>query len=731
MMLPRHAILPMLVALAVGVAAQEPAPPAQAPSFSSEVEVVVVDVVVTTKGGGPLPDLRREDFSVSEDGVPQDVQTFDVVDAGSGTAEEEEATEDEPAAKVSFNTGPRDMSSRSFVLVFDQDHLSPVGAIRAKAAIAQFLGFGPRDGDTVMIVGTGGGSWWVTRAGEAKTELAALLKGLQGRYTATDTPDRITDWEAMRIWGERDPLVQEQVRRRFETYATGRQRMAEGLPVRGQERLTDAGGNELVTSEEILARAQEVYQVSLVRNRTTLLSLARVLDSMGAVRGRKTLVLFSEGFVRDTRLAEFDTVIGTAQRANVALYFVDVRGLEAMASSATAQFGTQLPGADVAESMTQGLASAAGASDLANSTGGFSIRNTNDLERGMLRIAQEARHYYLLGYVSKNTRSDGRWRKIGVKVRRPDVEVRARQGYFAPGGKKAGAERVAGTWRPGLQQALDSPYEFQGVPLRLTHHVFGEAEGASGKTRALLTAAIDIRGLAFADENGRSVDTLEYLLVVVHRDTQEVHRRDQKVELQLSPEARATLEAQWLAVDRELALAPGAYQARLVVRDKRGGTIGTVRHDFEVAGLGAWRTSTPVLSDALEPKVEGAPLRPVVAARRTFAPDGTLYYQFEVYGSGRDPASGQPRVSAGFAVRAADGRVVTRGQPAEIRPTPEGRLLRLGKVPLQVVPPGRYELVLDLRDEVTGREMEVREPFSVEPLPGAPRASEMRSGERP
>jgi VWFA-related protein len=719
-MLPARPSALLMVAglLAAAVRAQEPAPP---PTFGSEVEVVVVDVVVTAKGGAPLPDLRREDFSVTEDGAPQELQTFDAVDVGAGAPSEEEEPAG-PAPKVSLNTGPQAMSARSFVLVFDQDHLSPVGAFRAKAAVGQFLGFGPRDGDTVMLVGTGGGSWWVTRAGEAKTELGALLKGMHGRYTVQDTPDRITDWEAMRIWQDRDPVVQEQVRRRFETYATGRQRMAEGFPVRGTDRLTDSAGKELVDSDEILNRAQEVYQLSMVRNRATLVSLARVLDSMGAVRGRKTLVLFSEGFLRDTRLEEYDTVIRTAQRANVAVYFVDVRGLEGMPSSATAQFGTQLPASDVAEQMTAGLVSAAGAEDLAGSTGGFSIKNTNDLERGLLKIAQEARHYYLLGYVPKTPRNDGRWRKIGVKVARPDVDVRARQGYFSAGGKKT--DRVSGTWRPGLQQALDSPYEFQGVPLRLTHHVFGEA--APGKARALLTAEVDIRGLAFAEEKGLSVDTLEYLLVAVHRETGEFQRQDQKLELKLPPDVRASLQAKWLAVDRELELASGDYQARLVVRDKRSGAIGSLRHDFVVPDLRAWRASTPVLSDALVPKVEGAPMRPVVAARRTFAPGASLYYQFEVYGSGRDPASGQPRVTAGFTLRAGDGTVLTRGQPAPIRPTAEGRLARLGMVPLQAAPPGRYELVLDLHDEVTGREMEIREPFSVEPVAGAPRASGAR-----
>jgi hypothetical protein len=247
----------------------------------------------------------------------------------------------------------------------------------------------------------------------------------------------------------------------------------------------------------------------------------------------------------------------------------------------------------------------------------------------------------------------------------------------------------------------------------LTHHLFGEA--APGKARALLTAEVDIRGLAFEERKERSANTLEYLLAVVHRESGEFQRHDQKIELQLPPQVRASLEARGLPVSREFELAPGRYQARLAVRDTRGGTVGSIRHDFDVPDLGGWRVSTPVLSDALEPRTEGAPLAPVIPARRAFAGD-TLYYQFEVYGSGRDAASGMPRVSAGFTLQARDGTPVLRGAPAPIRPTPEGRLARLGRVPLAGTPPGQYELVLDLRDEVTGRAMEVRERFSIEAL---------------
>jgi len=201
---------------------------------------------------------------------------------------------------------------------------------------------------------------------------------------------------------------------------------------------------------------------------------------------------------------------------------------------------------------------------------------------------------------------------------------------------------------------------------------------------------------------------------VVHRESGEFQRHDQRLELKLPPDGRTALEKRWLPASRELELAPGDYRAKLVVRDKGSGVLGSISHEFDVPDLRGWRTSTPVLTDALEPRVEGQPLRPVVPARRTFAPSATLYFQFEVYGSANDPASGLPRVSSGFTLQASDGRVLSQGQPAIIRPTPEGRLARIGGIPLKGMAPGRYELVLDVRDEVSGRSLVVREPFSIE-----------------
>ena len=90
MTLSKRAVL-LVVSLAASAAAQEPRRTPEAPRFPSDVELVVVDVVVTAKGGAPLAGLRAEDFKVTEDGVPQEVGTFEAIDVSAETGEVESA----------------------------------------------------------------------------------------------------------------------------------------------------------------------------------------------------------------------------------------------------------------------------------------------------------------------------------------------------------------------------------------------------------------------------------------------------------------------------------------------------------------------------------------------------------------------------------------------------------------------------------------------------------------
>jgi hypothetical protein len=516
----------------------------------------------------------------------------------------------------------------------------------------------------------------------------------------------------MRIHVYRDRQVEERVARRFDTYGvTARQSAQETQPY--------ADGDPYVQ-----ARAADVYYQAASRNRITLQVLERVLMSLAATRGRKSLILVSQGFIYDPQLDEFKTVVQTSRRSNVAMYFVDTRGLGGMPLFATAEFGPAIDNQDIGAAFGDEFEQSAGAETLAADSGGFSVKNTNDLGRGFDRIANETKSYYLIGYHPNNPKEDGKFRKIEVKVARKDTRVRARKGYFAPlpGGVVNVRKDAPGD--PDIQAALDSPYEEKDIPLRMSAWVFEET--LLGKANTIVATDVDVREFAFQEQDGRFLNALEFLLVVAHLESGEFFRFDQKVEMKLLPATRERLGKSWFPIVREFELAPGAYQAKIVVRDGNSKRIGTVVHEFSVPDLTKLRTSSIILSDTLQPDKAGERPRPALVVRRTFAPDTTLYAQFEVYGAEKEKGSGMPKVSAGYQIRRDDGTVITRMAPTQILPTSLGKLSRLVGTELRDATPGSYEFVLELRDEIGGGSVEIREPFQVDAgavQPGAPAAT--------
>jgi len=223
-------------------------------------------------------------------------------------------------------------------------------------------------------------------------------------------------------------------------------------------------------------------------------------------------------------------------------------------------------------------------------------------------------------------------------------------------------------------------------------------------------------------------NTLDFLIVVAHRETGEFFRYDQKIEMNLMPATKERLAAQWFPIVRDFELAPGGYQAKIVVRDKNSGKIGTVIHEFEVADLSQFRTSTPVITDTLQPDQEKKDVpRPAIIVRRTFAPGTTLFASFEVYGATKEKPTGMPKVSAGYVVRRADGSPVVEVAPSRINPTSLGKLSRIVGTRLPAEATGDLEFVLSVKDEISGKTLEVKEPFTV--AAGAAKAAAPPTGE--
>ena len=711
-------LLAGLILVPVALLAQAPSPPRPSPSpasgeatptFPSQIELVTVDLVVTDKKGAPIPDLKATDFVVSEDGDPQTIASFEAVQLPATPS----ATPKEPP-RISTNNEPEARTGRTFVILFDTIHLAPPQAQRAKVAVAEFLKNGVREGDRVTLIGTGGEVWWSTRMESGRDALMAMLKRLDGRYIPDMAPDRMSDYEAMRIHVYHDTQVEAQVSRRFDTYGASTRGSQGGNSQ--SDSISAMGGDPMVQG-----KASEVYFQSVSRNRITLQILERTLTSLASTKGRKSLILVSEGFIYDPNLDEFKKAVQASRRSNVAIYFLDTRGLTGMPDYFTAQFGPPIDTQDIGAAFVDQLAASEGSESLAADTGGFSVKNTNDLGKGIQRIADESRVYYLLGYNSTHTQRDGRFRKIKVELPgRKGLQLRYRKGYFAPleGGKSA-LDKRTGPGDPDIQAALDSPYAEDQISLRMTSYVFDET--ILGKASVMIATDVDISGFKFDEKEGRFLDTLEVLLVVAHRETGEFFRYDQQVQMKLLPATRERLGRSWFPVVRDFELAPGGYQAKIVVRDKNSGRIGTVVHEFEVPDISQFRVSTPIISDALQPSPEGekAVPRPVLSIRRSFASGSTIYAEFDVYGAAKDKASGMPKVSAGYVIRRLDGTVQAIVAPTPIKPTSIGKLSRLVGTRLVAAEPGDYEFVLTVRDEITGKTLELKEPFTVTPAPSA------------
>src|SRR5260221_306310 len=299
--------------------AQEP--PA---TFPARVEQVTVDVVVADKTGIPITGLRQEELEVYENGVRQAIVSFDGVEVPAApTAEPARPT------RISTNT-TKDERGRTFVIVFDDLHLTVFTALEARAAVASFLKTGTREGDRVTLMATGGGTRWSARMEAGREQMIELVKRLVGRYVPDTSRERLSEYEAMRIDAFRDETIMDRVRRRYETAAVVTTQQV------GQSR-TGAQG---VDDPTVTMRAAEGYFAATSRNRISLQAIERSLNALVSLKGRKSLILVSNGFIYDPNLNEFKRLIEASRRASTAIYFVNGRGLERLHLSLASDMST-------------------------------------------------------------------------------------------------------------------------------------------------------------------------------------------------------------------------------------------------------------------------------------------------------------------------------------------------------------------------------------------------------
>lgn len=682
--------------------------PQKSPPFRTEAELVAVDVVVLDQEGNPVPGLTAADFTVSEEGRSQTVQFFQPVVAAGGPAA---ADERRRGYRYSTNVGADARPVRSFVLFYDDVHLTHEQGERAKRALEAFLQDEARAGDLVSIVAPGRALRWHARLPAGTAELQQVLGALQGTFVPDVTRERISDYEAYRIHVMSDEQMAERVGRRFSNYqVAGR----DPVDLRRDEgpRPEKKGGTAGLIEPLVHFRAAEAYGRAVTRNRLTLSALTRTIESMASARGRKSIVVMSPGFILDQELTLYREVEDAARRANVALYFVDARGLEVQSVFGSAELGTPLDSRDVGAANADLALEAEGAASLAESSGGFSVRNRNDLAAGLRRIARESQVHYLLGYRPAGRTPDGRFRRIHVQVNRPGLQVRARKGYYAGGVPRPDDAATVGE----LQLALESPYDLGPLPVRAAAFVFAPVN--AGARSVLLAVEADLRAFELKPAPLALTDILDLRILVTNPATGEARRYEGAVEMTLRSGVPSAETSAWYPTAQPFDLVPGRYQARVAIRDRNSGRIGAVTHDFDVPSPRGLTLSSVILTDTIETPalLSPGPPRPVLIVRRLLSPGATLYYQFSVYDAGRT-AAGETRVKAGHVLRRADGTIVKELEPTPLAPGAAG-LSRFAGLSLAGAPAGEYELVISVADEVRGQAVTVREPFAIaEPRP--------------
>jgi len=446
----------LLVWLAQGQAPPSPPPqqPQPPPRFRTETNLVRVDVYAT-KDGAPVQDLAAQDFEIFEDGTSQKIASFEhivVLPAGP------DAGLIEPSSPSQANQLAGDPKRRVFVVFLDTHNVPYEGSHAIKEPLIHLMQTVMGDDDLVAVMTPDMGPDQMTFG--RRTQV--IEKGLRDNW----------------YWGRRDEILPDKQEQFYERCfpPVGRtdtipSKLAKAMAARRKERVVLESLHDLVRYMYAIREGRTaVITVTdgwlLYRPDLSLTDIRK--DEFGnnadPVPGTPTIPGVGRGGVlskepgqepfvpNDRTVCEtermalammddsqyFRMIYGDANRANVAFYTIDPRGLTVFDTP----IGPEPPPSITADHAM--LRQRENVLDtLAGATDGMSLRNSNDLRKQLGRIAADLTSYYLIGYNSTNTKLDGGYRSIKVKSRRSGVEIRSRQGYTAATAEEVAKARTA------------------------------------------------------------------------------------------------------------------------------------------------------------------------------------------------------------------------------------------------------------------------------------------------
>ena len=709
----------LAVSITVHPRAQAPSPRRADQPYTSATTAILVDVVVRDKRGRPVTDLAAGDFALSEDGVPQKIDTFTRVSRGSGigvgVAWKSPGTTNVAVASASPPAGAapaeEPQADATVALVFD--HLSAENLRLAQRAT---LGYIPMNGESAARVGVFATDPGVRMLQPYTTDTSlvrnAVSRVLPGGTSAQEQHEERTD-----------QLVDRRRDLRGDNAAATSGGMSGSGPALART-AAEVGQREtelrLVQTELNMLRAFDNMDRDH-RGYDSAAVLHKVIQTLSQYPGRKTIVFFSEGLPASPALsARLDMVIEAANRANVTAYAVDAHGLrskstlgtmrkeidtfaeERLVQTASGTDRTEQPLTMAFERVedTLKLDSRTGLARLAQDTGGFLIEQSNDLSSAFRRIDEDNRFHYLLTYSPANSEFDGKFRTIQVKVRRPGTQVFSRKGYRAI---RTGGPDSTGYEVPALALADLRPLP-NAFPIRAAGFSFPDPD-RPGLTPILVDVSTGT--LRFAIDAERATYSAQAVILVRLRDVrgQEVQKLSQQYVLTGDAADVDAARRGTILFYREPDLPPGIYTMETIVLDANANS-GSVRM-ATLTVPPAERSRLGMSSLILVKKVEeaAASADPSAAAAPLYVGNRLLYpnlgepirkaaatelpFFFTLYGSVQQVQASAQLLRNGQAVAEA---------PMQIPATSGARIQHVGSLPIAGLPAGTYELRIRVSD---------------------------------
>ena len=510
-------------------------------TLHSESDVVLVNVTVRDKSGKFIPGLKPENFTILEDSKPQKIVSFDVEnvdavpalnvaqakalsDAGTGATS--------PAATAQVASQFKDR--RLIVLFFDLSAMEPDEIDHAVASAEHYLDAQMAPADLVSIVSLGS-SLLVNQ--DFTTDRTLLKKQLDAFSTGAGQG--------------------------FEEGTTG---TTEGTPDTGQPFTADDTEYNIFNTDRRLE------------------ALRSVAEKLAYVQQKKSLIYFSSGMDRTgiENQSELRAAVNAAVRSNMAIYTMDMRGLQALVAGGEAQNASlrgvsAYSGQSTLNALNSNFTTQETLVTLASDTGGRAFLDSNDFSKIFTGVQQDTSTYYVLGYHSTNTARDGRYRHIAVKSSLPGAKIDYRRGYYAPADYQHATQDDK---ERQLEEELASELPATDLPLYLGIAYF-RLEG--NKFFVPISLVVPGSQIPFVRSSDRDKATLDVIGMVLDNARHPLNRIRDTVKLAVS--TSADVQKKNVQYDTGMSLLSGKYHLKFVVRENQTGRMGSFETDIEVPEL--------------------------------------------------------------------------------------------------------------------------------------------------